>query len=120
MTDELGTTLREDAAALDAEADELAAVEGDGVLLIRRYLTKERFSQARQDRQQRKEYADRIFHLVAYWLFALVALLGVQGFLGPFGWFDLPDTLLIAIATTTTASVTTLLVIVARYLFPGR
>ncbi len=71
----------------------------------------------RQDRAERKAYARRIFILVTIWLAVIVALLVLQGFLGPAGVFTLADSVLIAAATTTTASVTALLVVVVRYLF---
>ena len=73
--------------------------------------------QARQDRQDRKAYATRIFWLVCLWLSVIVALVVLQGFLGQSGWFSLSDSVLIAVATSTTASVTALLVVVVRFLF---
>ena len=73
--------------------------------------------QAQQDREERKTYATRISWLVCLWLSVIVALVALQGFLGQRGWFSLSDSVLIAIATTTTASVTALLVVVLRYLF---
>ena len=44
--------------------------------------------------------------------------LALQGLLGPHGRFAVSDSVLIAVATTATASVTTLLVVVARHLLP--
>ena len=85
---------------------------------FRRQIEKEKLGRAKQDREERKIYAERIFVLVAVWLAVIVSLLVAQGLLGPTGWFALSDAVLIAVATTTTASVTALLVVVARYLFP--
>ena len=78
---------------------------------------KEQLAGATQDREQRKIYASRIFCLVAIWLATIILLVVLQGFLGPRECFALSDSVLIAVATTTTASVTALLVFVARYLF---
>lgn len=77
----------------------------------------ESLGQVQQDRKERKTYATRIFWLVCLWLAVIVALVVLQGFLGQGRWFSLSDSVLIAIATTTTASVTALLVVVVRYLF---
>ena len=85
---------------------------------FQRQLSQERLGQFRQDRKERKLYAKRIFKLVVWWLVVVVLLLFAQGFLGPRERFSLADSVLIATATTTTASVTALLVVVARYLFP--
>ena len=79
---------------------------------------RERLARATQDRGERKTYAKRIFWLVVVWLATIIFLLIFQGFLGPWELFKLSDSVLIAVATTTTASVTALLVVVARSLFP--
>ena len=84
---------------------------------FRRLWQEEGLGQARQDREERKVYATRIFLLVSVWLGVIVALVVLQGVLGGPGWFSLSDSVLIAVATTTTASVTALLVVVVRYLF---
>lgn len=106
--------LREEQA--DAAADaHLADQERDE---FERQLSQERLGQFRQDRKERKLYAKRIFKLVVLWLIVVISLLFAQGFLGPLEMFSLADSVLIATATTTTASVTALLVVVARYLFP--
>jgi len=97
-------------------ADARVADEEAGA--FKRQLQEEELGQARQDREERKLYAGRIFLLVAIWLGVVVLLLFAQGFLGPRERFSLADSVLIATATTTTASVTALLVVVARYLFP--
>ena len=80
-------------------------------------LQEERVLQARDDRRQRQRYATRVFLLVTIWLSVIVLLVVLQGSLAPHDWFSLSDSVLIAIATTTTASVTALLVVVLRYLF---
>ena len=90
----------------------------EGTDILKR-IEEEKLGRARQDREERKIYAQRIFLLVAVWLAVIVSLLVLQGAFGPNGRFDLSDSVLIAVATTTTASVTTLLVVVVRSLFPG-
>ena len=80
-------------------------------------LQEERVLQVRDDRRQRQRYATRVFLLATIWLSVIVLLVVLQGSLAPHDWFSLSDSVLIAIATTTTASVTALLVVVLRYLF---
>ena len=77
-----------------------------------------------QDISERKTYAGRIFRLVVCWLFSIFVIVIAQGIRWP--WmsryigFDLPESVLIALVTTTTASVVGILLIVTRYLFPQR
>lgn len=72
----------------------------------------------RQSLEERKRYAERIARIVTWWLIGIALLVLSQGLLGPHGWFGLADSVLIAVATTTTASVTALLIVVLRHLFP--
>ena len=76
--------------------------------------------QAQQNREERKSYASRIFKLVCFWLIFIGVLLLLQGCLEPLGRFALADSVLIAVSTTTTGSVTAILIVVARYLFPTK
>jgi hypothetical protein len=48
----------------------------------------------RQDIEERKRYAGRIFYLVSVWLASIFILLLVQGFLSPLHIFALSDTVL--------------------------
>ena len=80
---------------------------------------REDLRQARQNRAERKHYASRIFRLVKWWLSFIGALVLLQGILGPLGCFALADSVLIAVSTTTTGSVTAILIVVARHLFPN-
>ena len=76
-----------------------------------------------QDISERKR-AGRIFRLVVCWLSSILLIVIAQGTRWP--WmsrhigFDLPESVLIALVTTTTASVVGILLIVTRYLFPQR
>lgn len=77
-----------------------------------------------QDIREREKYASRIFRLVVCWLSAILLIVIAQGVRWP--WmsqyigFDLPESVLIALVTTTTASVVGILLIVTRHLFPQR
>lgn len=75
--------------------------------------------EARQNREECKSYASRIFKLVCCWLSFIGAVVLLQGFLDPPGRFTLADSVLIAVSTTTTGSVTAILIVVARHLFPN-
>lgn len=74
----------------------------------------------RQDIEARKSYANKIFTLVCGWLFAMILLVALSGFGTRSGWFQLSDSTLIALITTTTVSVLGLFTIVANYLFKAR
>ncbi len=73
---------------------------------------------AKQDRKLRDLYSHRLFWLVASWLGVVAIVLLLNGFhVVP---FHLSDNVLTALLGTATASVIGLLVIVAKYLFPGQ
>ena len=69
----------------------------------------------RQNIEERKKYASRIFWLVAGWLISMVIIVVLQGF-KLFG-FRLSTSVLMALVTSTTAGVLGTLTIVVRYLF---
>lgn len=52
------------------------------------------------------------------WLAVLGMLLVAQGVFGPLGWFELSDQVLMTALGATTASVISIMVVVAKYLFP--
>ena len=72
----------------------------------------------KQDREERKRYATRIFNLIAVWLFGIFFLLILAGF-RPFG-FHLGDTVLVSFIGGTTINVLGIFIVVAKYLFPSR
>jgi hypothetical protein len=74
----------------------------------------------RQDIEARKSYANKVFKLVCGWLSAMILLVTLSGFGSRSGWFQLSDSTLIALITTTTISVLGLFTIVANYLFKVR
>lgn len=67
-----------------------------------------------QDRDQRKEFAERIFSFVCIYMFAVFFILFLCG--SPSS-FKLSDTVLITLLGTTTANVIGILIIVVKYLF---
>ena len=74
----------------------------------------------RQNRDERKKYAHRIFLLICSWIGALFAILILQGF-GGSRWlrFSLTQPVLLATIGSTTVNVLGIFYIVAHYLFPS-
>ena len=81
--------------------------------LYRANLLNQSFS---QDIRERRRYADKIYRLACWWLFAVLVL--VVWAAQPDGYFRLSDAVLVTVLGSTTATVVTLFVIVVRYLFP--
>jgi hypothetical protein len=71
----------------------------------------------KQDRKERRKYANRVFCLICAWL----GLMGVAIFCQGFSIFNfkLDTTVLVTTVSTTTASVLGIFLIVANYLFPN-
>ena len=111
--------------AIDAPKN-LPHTEDDKTILEREDLEekKENVRGLKQDIDERKKYANRIFWLVVTWLAVVVVVLVVDGIRWPWAaqyvGFDLPEAVLMALITTTTGGVVGVLLIVARYLFPQR
>lgn len=78
-------------------------------------IKKEALEGQKQDRAQRKEFADMIFRFVEVYLLCVLGLLIMAG-VGDIN-FDLSDGVLIAILGTTTANVIGVFNFVAKYLF---
>jgi len=117
MTARVAAARRQEEGSEDAgTAREEIALAGEGEFICE--LETERSSRARQEREERKAYALRIFILAEIWLAVVAAILLLQGFLGPHDWFHLSDGVLIVTTIATSASVTALLVVAVRYLFP--
>lgn len=68
----------------------------------------------RQDMEQRKEYADRIFSMTSIYLFFVLLILFLDGSCAQ---FNLGDTVLVTLLGTTTSTVLGALYFVAKYLF---
>ena len=71
-----------------------------------------------QDIDERKKYAAQIYWLTVGWLALMGYILLVQGYNAY--WFELHDSVLIALVTTTTTGIVGLLVLVTKYLFPTK
>ena len=69
----------------------------------------------KQDRKERRRYAEHIFTLISLWLFTVLFILMINTKAG----LRLSDSVIITLITTTTASVLGLFVIVINYLFKG-
>lgn len=73
-----------------------------------------------QDVDKREEYSNKLFRLISAWIFFVAVVVVIQGLFGNTclpHWFSLNDSVLIALITTTTASIIGLFVIVAKYFF---
>lgn len=111
-----------------SEREDLEKKAGDGTISEKEDLEekkeKEYVRGLKQDIDERKKYANRIFVLVAIWLAVVVVVLVADGIRLPwmagYAGFDLPEAVLMALITTTTGGVVGILLIVARYLFPQR
>lgn len=75
----------------------------------------EEIESLKQDRNQRKQFAERIFLSVQNYMIIIVCLLFVQGF--HVLYFSLSDTVLVTLLGTTTVNVIGIFAFVARYLF---
>jgi hypothetical protein len=92
-----------------AEVQELEAEAAALRLEDRRELLKSR----RQDRRERKRYAELIYRLVCWWLAGLMVLVCCSGL----GALDLAEAVLMTVVGSTTASVVAICAGVAKYLF---
>lgn len=68
----------------------------------------------RQDIQARKEYAGKIYRLIAVWLGAIYVVIILQGLCAA---FTLSDTVLVTLISGTTINVLGLFIVVVNYLF---
>jgi len=107
--------IRTESPEADASGEALAGAE---VRALNHASLKEGIKQLEQDREERKKYAGRSFGLVCGWLLVLGLLMGLQGF--RVCGFLLSDSVLIALVTSTTASIVAIFVLVTKYLFPQR
>lgn len=102
---------------IDAVADEQTKEERESIEERHRHLENVGLE---QDISERRKYAHRNFCLIASWLIVINAMLFCQGFrITVCGHaFDLPNSVLITVIGSTTATVLGIFVIVTRYLFP--
>jgi hypothetical protein len=83
-------------------------------------LKKERLAGLKQDRSERKNYADKIYTQTAYWLWSILALILLCGFGRIYGFFYLSDPVILGVIGGTTTTVIGLFIIVVKYLFPNK
>jgi hypothetical protein len=86
-------------------------------------LAEQQLLEIEEARDQRRKYARRIFRLVCCWLVLVGYTVIAQAFgvgFGQYGRFHLDNSVLIALITTTTATVIGVFAIVLNYLFPKR
>lgn len=67
----------------------------------------------KQDREQRKDFSNRIFVFMCLYMFVAIIIVFCCGF----GWMKLDSTVLITLLTTTLADVIGVFTFVAKYLF---
>jgi hypothetical protein len=73
-----------------------------------------------QDREERKKYAKHYYNLVRCWVWAILALVLLQGVLAACRLEFLSDAVLMTLLGTTTATIISIVLIVVTYLFPKR
>jgi hypothetical protein len=71
----------------------------------------------KQDMDERKAYSNKIYCLIASWLIYVGLIIFLEALGSKCGWFKLSDPVMIALITTSTASVIGLFAIVVNYLF---
>ncbi len=76
-----------------------------------------KIDQANQDRDERKDYANRLYWVMVVWLIWIAVIIWKSAANG-FPMFLLSDSVLITLIGSTTASVIGVFLIVASYLFP--
>lgn len=80
----------------------------------------EELKDLKQDRDERKSYASKLYWLVLIWLVIILLIIifqGLQFLPGTHSYFKLSDAVLITLITTTTANVAAFFLVVVRYLF---
>ena len=95
-------------------ADDVAATDEEAQYAIEKL--REELQSARQDREQRKEYSDKLFQLVVWILGGLGFIVFLDGLEA--AAFSVGDETLRLLIVSTVGSVIGLFHIVARYLFP--
>ena len=76
-------------------------------------MKKEELESRKQDRKQRGQFSIWIFGFMGIYMVLALVILGLSGS----GVFDISDTVLVSLLTTTTADVIGIFIIVAKYLF---
>ena len=80
----------------------------------------EKYLSRKQDRQQRKEFASKIFYFLCVYMIVVFVLLLFSGIHGQGLCFHLDDKVLLTLLTTTTINMISIFIVVAKYLFPNK
>ena len=78
----------------------------------------EEIKSLRQDRKQRRLFAQRIYWVVVAWLAVLFLVIGASGIKGTIFRFEISEKVLLMLIGSTTANVLGLFGVVLYYLFP--
>lgn len=84
-----------------------------GIKLIELEYKREELESRKQDRKQRGQFSIWIFGFMGIYMMLALVILGLSGS----DVFDISDTVLVSLLTTTTADVIGIFIIVAKYLF---
>lgn len=96
----------------------ITSSESDSAQKIALEDSREELENKKQNRSQRKTYANKLFMLLCVYMALVFLVLFFCGF-SLFG-FTLSDTVLVALITTTTANVIGIFAFVVRYLFHSK
>lgn len=96
--------------------DELEVSASSDNLAIERALKIEEYKGKKQDREQRKDFAGKIFNFLMWYMIIAGAILFLSG--AKIYGFQLNDIILVTLLGTTTVNVIGLFIVVAKYLFP--
>jgi lipopolysaccharide export LptBFGC system permease protein LptF len=107
--------LRDEELAAEANRRERERLELDQL--------REVVDELKQNTEERRRYANRLFYVMVGWLTVVAYVVLAQGFgvgIDRYGRFQLADSVVIALLTTTTATVIGVFLTVANYLLPRR
>lgn len=110
----------------EPKQEERTEIKDDEIELIRKReevktmtvankIRNEELENRRQDRAQRKVYADNLFTFLCFYMILVFFILYKRGSL--YNSFELSDSVIIALITTTTANIIGIFAFVVRYLF---
>lgn len=99
----------------DDEIELIRKREEAKTMTVANKIRNEELENRRQDRAQRKVYADNLFTFLCFYMILVFFILYKSGSL--YNSFELSDSVIIALITTTTANIIGIFAFVVRYLF---
>lgn len=99
----------------DDEIELIRKREEVKIMTVANKIRNEELENRRQDRAQRKVYADNLFTFLCFYMILVFFILYKSGSL--YNSFELSDSVIIALITTTTANIIGIFAFVVRYLF---